>query len=131
MKKDIDIPEVKDVHVVAVLEKHKEYHTMDWNAYIVNNKNVPIDTVLIVSQGFSKNKTTSVMRHRLKVLPAKSFAKIEFLEPKLLLVDNRFSISFFEGGTLYQKDFTFKKGRIQEEKLTEIPLMKEKGVLAE
>lgn len=131
MKKDIDIPEVKDVYVVAVLEKHNEYKTMDWNAYLVNDKKEPIDTVLIVSQGFYKNKTTSVMRHRLKVLPAKSFAKIEFLEPKLLEVDNRFSVSFFEGGTLYQKDFTFKKGSIREEKLSAIPSMKEKGILAE
>lgn len=131
MKKDINIPEVKDVHVAAILEEHKEYHTMDWNAYIVNDKNVPIDTILIVSQGFDKDKTTSVMRHRLKVLPAKSFAKIEFLEPKLLTVDNRFSISFFEGGTMFHKEFLFKKNRIQEEKLTKIPLMKDKGVLAE
>lgn len=130
MKKDIDIPKVKDVHVVAVLEKHDTYQTMDWNVYVINDKNEPIDTVLIVSQGFDKKKTTSVMRHRLKVLPAKSFAKIEFLENQLLKVENRFSVSFFSAGKMYHKDFVFDKGSLKEEECHRLPLMTKKGVIA-
>ncbi len=117
--------------MVAVFEEHPEYKTMDWNAYIINDKKEPIDTVLIVSQGFDKTKTTSVMRHRLKVLPAKSYAKIEFLEQQLLKVDNRFSVSYFYGGKMYHKDFIFKKGSLQEQDCQGVPVMTKKGVLAE
>ena len=51
MKKDITIPEVKDVYVAVVQEQHLEYKTLDWNAYIINNSDKDLDTVLIVSQG--------------------------------------------------------------------------------
>ena len=36
MKKDITIPESKDIYIAAVLEEHPEYHTKDWNAYILS-----------------------------------------------------------------------------------------------
>lgn len=130
MKKDIAIPEVKNIHVAVVLEQHKEFKTMDWNAYIINDKNVAIDTVLIVSQGYGESKTTSIMRHRLKVLPAKSFAKIEFLEKGVLELHNKFSVSYFEEGTMFHKEFLFDKNSIQKKNRVEIPLMKEEGILA-
>jgi len=56
MKKDIQIPEVKDVFVAVVQEQHPEYKTDDWNAYIINNKDIDLDTVLIVSKGYSTRK---------------------------------------------------------------------------
>ena len=56
MKKDIQIPEVKDVFIAVVQEEHLEYKTRDWNAYIINNGDVDLDTVLIVSQGTSETK---------------------------------------------------------------------------
>lgn len=131
MKKDIDVPKVENVHVAAVREENKEFGTQDWNAYIINDKTVPIEMILMVSQGFDAQKTTSVMRHSLKILPPKSFAKIEFLEPSLLALDNKFSISFFEDGKMYHKDYLFKKHVIHEKGLSKIPLMKEKGILAD
>lgn len=109
MKKDIEIPLVKDVFVAAILQENKEFNTQDWNAYLINDKRVPIEMVLMVSQGFDRKKTTSIMRHRLNILPAKSFAKIEFLETGILGLDNRFSISFLKGESYSTKNLCSKK----------------------
>jgi len=72
MKKDITIPEVKDVHVAVVREQHIEYKTQDWNAYIINNSDDDLDTVLIVTRGYNDKKITPVMRHTIAKLPARS-----------------------------------------------------------
>jgi hypothetical protein len=54
MKKDIKIPEVKDVFIAVVQEEHPEYRSLDWNAYIINNSDENLDTVLIVSKVTAK-----------------------------------------------------------------------------
>ena len=130
MRKDIEIPEVKDVHVAAVYEQHPEYKTMDWNAYIINNKNVPLEIILIVTSGSNEKQITPAMRHSIKVLPAKYFAKIEFLQEKLLKLDNKFSVSFFAEGKMYERTFILPQNTVKESALTEIPLMNLKGILA-
>ena len=129
MKKDIKIPEVKDVHVAVVQEKHIEYKTQDWNAYIINNTDKDLETVLIVSQGYSDKKMTPPMRHTLTKLPARSYAKIEYLQEKVLELNNEFKITFFEGNQMFDKSYLFRKNTINTKALQTIPLMQLKGVL--
>ena len=129
MKKDIHIPEVKDVFVAVVQEQHPEYKTDDWNAYIINNKDVDLDTVLIVSKGYSEDKVTPVLRHTIKRLPARSYAKIEFMQNDVLQLDNEFKVTFFEGNTMLDKTYLFRKNTINTKALQSIPLMQLKGVL--
>lgn len=76
MKKDIEIPEVTDVYVAVVNAYNDIYKTHDWNAYIINNKTIDLDMVLIVTRGYSETKTTSTMRHKLDRLPAKAMLKL-------------------------------------------------------
>ena len=76
MKKDIHIPEVTDIEVAIVYEFNEIYKTDDWNVYIINNKNTDLEMMVVVSQGFSETKTTSLLRKKLNKLPANSFAKI-------------------------------------------------------
>lgn len=130
MKKDIQIPEVKNVHVAIVYEYNEIYKTDDWNVYVINNKNTDLEMMVIVSQGFSETKTTSLLRKKLNKLPANSFAKIEFMQPDLFKLNNRFQITFFEGNTLYEKTFIFKENTIKETALRIIPELKKQGVLA-
>ena len=130
MKKDIQIPEVKNVHVAIVYEYNEIYKTDDWNVYVINNKNTDLEMMVIVSQGFSETKTTSLLRKKLNKLPANSFAKIEFMQPDLFKLNNRFQITFFEGNTLYEKTFVFKENTIKETALRIIPELKKQGVLA-
>ncbi|MDB9720278.1 hypothetical protein OAE03_01545 [Winogradskyella sp.] len=129
MKKDIKIPEVKDVHVAVVQEQHPEYKTQDWNAYIINNSDVDLETILIVSQGYTDKKMTPPMRHTITLLPARSYAKIEYLQDKVLALNNSFKITFFEGNKMFDKSYLFRKNTINETALQAIPLMQLRGVL--
>lgn len=129
VKKDIRIPEVKKVFVAVVREKHPEYHTMDWNAYVINDREDTIETVLIVTRGYAEGKETSVMRHTVKELPPQSFAKIEFMQEDLLKLNNEFSVTFFAQGEMFHKKFVFTRNSINEKALREIPVMQQKGVL--
>ncbi|WP_405574105.1 hypothetical protein [Winogradskyella sp. Asnod2-B02-A] len=129
MKKDISIPDVKDVHVAVVQEQHIEYKTQDWNAYIINNSDNDLETVLIVSRGYSDKKLTPVMRHTIAKLPARSYAKIEYLQEKVLELNNEFKITFFEGNQMFDKTYVFRKNTINEKALQTIPLMQLRGIL--
>lgn len=129
MKKDITIPEVKDVYVAVVQEQHLEYKTQDWNAYIINNSDIDLDTVLIVSQGYNDKKMTPPMRHTLAKLPARSYAKIEYLQEKVLELNNSFKITYFEGNQMFDKTYLFRKNTINAKALQTVPLMQLKGVL--
>ncbi|AEH00721.1 MULTISPECIES: phenylalanyl-tRNA synthetase subunit alpha [unclassified Lacinutrix] len=129
MKKDITIPEVKDIHVAVVQEEHIEYKTLDWNAYIINNSDQDLDTVIIVSQGYNDTKMTPPMRHTIAKLPARSYAKIEYLQTKVLALNNTFKITFFEGNTMYDKTYLFRKNTINDKALQRVPLMQLKGIL--
>lgn len=129
MKKDIHIPEVKDVYIAVVHDYNDDYKVYDWNAYIINDKAVDLEMVIIVTKGYSEAKKTATFRKKIEVLPAKSFAKIELLLDDVLAINNRFDVSFFENNTVFEKSFEFRKNTINENALQNIPLMDVKGVL--
>ena len=131
MKKDIQIPAVTNVEMAMVYEYNDIYKTEDWNVYLINNKSVPLEMLVIVSQGFSETKTTSLLRKKLAILPANSFAKIEYIQPELFKLHNRFQVTFFEGNTLYEKTFLFKENTVKVSVLHVIDEIKKRGVLAE
>jgi len=129
MKKDIHIPKVEDVYIAIVNEFNDIYQTQDWNAYIVNDKEVDLDTVIIVTSGYSESKTTSVFRKKIDKLPKKSYAKIELIQEELFALNNQFKVTFFEGNTMFDKTYTFRKNTINKNALQNIPLINQKGVL--
>ena len=129
MKKDIHIPEVKDVYIAVVHDYNENYKVYDWNAYIINDKAVDLEMVIIVTKGYSEAKKTATFRKKIELLPAKSFAKIELLLDIVLAINNRFDVSFFENNTVFEKSFEFRKNTINEKALQNIPLMNVKGVL--
>lgn len=130
MKKDIQIPPVTGVFIAAVREENKDFRSMDWNAYLINDKNVPLEMVLIVARGYDEKDTTSTMRHTIKVLPAKSFAKIEFMEDTVLRLNNEFLVTYFEENTMFEKKFLFPKNSIKVSAVMDVPVLNKKGILA-
>jgi hypothetical protein len=130
MKKDIQIPEVSNVEIAVVYEYNDLYKTDDWNIYIINKKAVDLEMIVIVSQGFSEKKTTSLLRKKIDRLPANSFAKVEYIQPELFALNNRFQVSFFEGNTLCDKTFVFEKDTVKEGALRMIPELNKRGILA-
>ena len=129
MKKDITIPEVKDLYVAIVKEYNETYKVYDWNVYIINDKSVDLEMVIIVTKGYSEDKKTATLRKKIEVLPAKNFAKIELILEDVLSINNLFNVSFFENNKLFEKSFEFKKNTINENALHKIPLIDAKGVL--
>ena len=117
--------------MAAVKEYNKEFRCDDWNAYIINNKEVDLDMVLIVSKGYDEDELleTAVLRHKINKLPAKSFAKVELLQPELLKINNFFNVTFFEGNLMLDKKFEFKKGVLKDGALRLIPLLNKKGII--
>ncbi|WP_420570994.1 hypothetical protein [Kordia sp.] len=129
MKKDIEIPEVEGVYMAVVQEYNEIYKTDDWNAYIINEKEVDLEMVLVVSRGYDAERETSIMRHKLEKLPAKSYAKAEWMQEDVFELNNEFRVTFFEGGKMYDKKFLFRKNTINKNAFREIPLMNTKGIL--
>ncbi|WP_299713977.1 hypothetical protein [uncultured Tenacibaculum sp.] len=128
MKKDITIPEVTGIEMAVVLEQNKTHNTEDWYVYLMNKKEVNIDMIMIVSQGFSEKKTTTVFRKRIDSLPANSYAKIEMIHPDVFSLSNRFQVSFFEGNQLFEKTFTFEANTIKEGNLRMIKTLNLRGI---
>lgn len=126
---DIDIPKVNDVYIAVVNEYNDIYKTQDWNAYIINDKDIDLEMVLIVTSGYNKEKTTSIFRKKLDILPKKSYAKIELMPEDLFVLNNQFKVSFFEGSKMLDKTYTFKKNTINLKALQPLPLMEACGVL--
>ncbi|SKB49940.1 hypothetical protein SAMN05660776_1428 [Salegentibacter holothuriorum] len=131
MKKDIDIPKVENVYVAAVKVYNESFKVDEWNAYLINDRDETIEMALIVSKGYDENKQTSVIRHKLEKLPSKSFAKIEFIQEEVLALNNQFQVTFFADGKMFEKKYLFRKNSVNEKALREIPIIPNKGVLAE
>ena len=131
VKKDIEIPIAKNVHVAIVHEWNKEFLEKNWNAYIINDRDSKIEAVIAVSNGYEGDRKTSTMRHGLGDIPAKNYRKIEILQEEILAFNNEFFVTFFADDKLYERRFVFKKYTINESNLEPIPVMDMEGVLAE
>ena len=130
MRKDIEIPQVKNVHIVAVKEWDKEFTGQDWNIYVVNDREDEISTVLVISRGKSEDKKTSTLRHGLGDLLPKTSAKVEFITTEVLDFTNEYLVTFFAENKLFERKFIFEPNSISEEKVTKIPVMESEGILA-
>ncbi|MBE7686173.1 hypothetical protein [Tenacibaculum piscium] len=129
MRKDIKIPGVVDVEIAITLEKNPQDNLEEWSVYIINKKDVDLEMVVIVSQGFSETKKTSLFRRKIDLLKAKSFSKFEIMQPELFALDNQFQVTFFENNILHDKTFIFQEGTIQKGFFRHIDLLNKEGVV--
>lgn len=129
MKKDIEIPIAKDVHVAIIHEWNDEFLSKDWNAYIINGRNTSIDMVLVVSKGFEADRKTSTMRHGIGSVGSKSFKKIELVQEDVLALNNEFFVTFFAENKLYERRFVFPKNSVNQSAITSIPILEKDGIL--
>ncbi len=108
MKKDINMPKVTDVKV-AVGKTINEKGESDWYVYIINNKPVQLNDVMVVSNADENEngtgRKTSTLRHMMEKLPASSSAKIERIDPAVFGFYNTFWVSFYIGREIFDKKF--------------------------
>lgn len=132
MKKDIEFPKVTDVAVAIVSEKN-ELNQDEWNVYLLNLKDKPIEGVLVASRGYGEinqeKRATSELRHFLDVVEEKSFAKIEPIIEEVFGLNNEYWVSFYLDKKMYDKKFIFLPETITQNNLISIPLINKKGVL--
>ena len=104
-----------------------------WYVYLVNDSDFQLDGVMVVSKAFGtingEMKKTSLLRHAFVEVPAVSVVKVEMIESSVLALNNEFMVTFFIGGTLYDKKYTFKANSINEKAVEEVPILFVDGVI--
>src|SRR5690554_6704171 len=130
MRKDIEIPKVRDVYIAAVKEWDKDFTDLQWNVYLLNNRKDLISTLLVVSRGNNEIQKTSTLRHNFGDVPAKSSVRIEFIPEEVLGFTNEYLITFFAENTLFERTYVFAPQSISEERRTIVPVMEAMGVIA-
>jgi hypothetical protein len=132
MRKDIKIPEVKDV-TIAVIREQTLFDTYDWKVYLINNNSIALENTLVASQGYGekegKQQKTSTLRHFLETVPARSSALVEPIHEDVFHLTNEYWVSYYIGDQIYDKRFVFVPGTICEENLTYIKELEMHGVL--
>lgn len=129
MKKDIEIPIVEGVYIAVIKEWDEEFLAQHWNSYIINDRETAIEMVLVVTKGYDGDRKTSLLRHGIGTMEAKSSAKIEMLQEELLGMNNEFVVTFFAESKMYDKKYVFRKHTINENAFQNLPVMDQLGVL--
>ncbi len=134
MKDSLKGPKVEGVYIAAVREKGEDDADV-FNVYVVNDKEEQIEGVLVSSIGYLRNEKsgekiqTSMLRHFLENIPAKSCKKVEPIMEDVFGLNNEYWVSFWMGKTMYDKKFIFLPETIKEENFTEVPIINKPGVL--
>lgn len=132
MKKDIEIPEVKNVTIAVVREKNL-LNQEEWKVHLINNNPFPIENTLVASKGYGEKEgeqqRTSTLRHYLETVPANSSVLVEPIDPTLFHLNNEYWVSYYIGAQIYDRRFVFVPDTICEANLTFIKELEKEGVL--
>lgn len=132
MKKDLPLNIVENISIAIVMESAGP-ESQHWNVYLVNQKNVAIENVLVSSKGYGeKDKQpvkTSILRHSLGDVPPGNYALIELIDPQVFGLTNEYWLSYYVDGVIYDKKFIFVPESIVESNLIRIPILNKPGIL--
>lgn len=132
MKKDIEIPEVKNVTIAVVREKNL-LNQEEWKVHLINNNPFPIENTLVASKGYGEKEgeqqRTSTLRHYLETVPANSSVLVEPIDPTLFHLNNEYWVSYYVGAQIYDRRFVFVPDTICEANLTFIKELDMPGIL--
>ncbi|WP_445456513.1 hypothetical protein [Flavobacterium sp. HNIBRBA15423] len=133
MKKDIIIPKVENVHIVAIQEWSDDFQENCWYAYLLNATNETLEMAMIVSRAYGlingENRNTMSLRHAFAKVEPQTAVKIEFLENNVLQLNNEFLLSYFIGNQMFDKKFIFKVNSINEKAQSDLPVIAKRGVM--
>lgn len=131
MKADLPEREVVGVYIALVPSVLPEKEP--WGVYLINDNDFALDDILVNSKGFGEKEgeqvETSTFKTYYPMLEAKSFYKIETMTPEVFSLTNRFWLTFYIDGKIYDKTYLFTPGSISVDYLTQLPVLNEKGIL--
>ena len=132
MKKDLPPNIVEDIYIAVVLEGESP-GSKRWNVYLINQKDEQIENVLVSSKGYgikdARDVKTSVLRHFVGDVGAKSFALIEAIDEQVFGLTNEYLVSYYIEKTIYDKKYIFLPESIIDDNLIKIPILNKPGVL--
>jgi transcriptional regulator of heat shock response len=129
-----DLPEniVEHVSIAIVLDSATPEAKL-WKVYLINLKDQALETVLISSKGYGEKDgekiKTSVLRHSLGNVEAKSFIQVELIDEQIFGLTNEYWLSYYLGNQIYDKKFIFVPESIVETNMIRIPLLTKAGVM--
>lgn len=132
MKKDLPENIVEDVSIAVVLERETPSDKV-WNVYLINEKNFPIVNVFVSSKGYGqkdgKEVKTSILRHFLGDIDARSAVKVEAIDTQVFGLTNEYWLSYYIESTIYDKKYIFLPESIVDENLIRVPLVDKAGIV--
>jgi hypothetical protein len=132
MKKDLPENIVEDISVAVVLEGETP-DVKNWIVYLINEKNVQLNNVLVSSKGYGekdgKPVKTTTLRHFIGDVEGKTSAKIEAIDEEVFGLTNEYWLSYYINGTIYDKKYIFLPESIVDENLSKVPIVNKPGVL--
>jgi len=132
MKKDLPENIVENIAIAIVMESATPEAKL-WKVYLINMKDEALETVLVSSKGYGEKNgeqiKTSVLRHSIGDIPAKSFAEIELIDEQVFGLTNEYWLSYYISGQIYDKKFIFVPESIVDTNMTRVPLLNKPGVM--
>ena len=105
----------------------------EWGVYLINNKKVAINNIIIASKGYGilddQEIKTSTLRHFFDELAVTNFLKVEKIMPDVFGLNNEYMLTFYINGTIYDRKYIFVPDSVVEENLIQIPLIDRPGIL--
>ncbi|MEC4113651.1 ribosome-binding factor A [Myroides pelagicus] len=131
MKKDIEIPEVKNVEIAIVKEYNDNFLADCWYAYLYNNTDKDLEAIMIISQAKGEidgeQRNSSLFRHAFPKLAPKQALKVELLDENIFQLDNTFMLTFFQEGKLFDKKYVLQANTIENRDLETLAFENKKG----
>ena len=133
MKKDIIIPIVEGVHIVAFKEWNDDFLENSWYAYLVNDTDNLLEMATVVSRAYGlingEERKTGSFRHAFAKVEPRTATKIELLENNVLQLNNEFMVAYFIGTTMFDKTFVLEANNFSDEAAVDLPVINKKGII--
>jgi hypothetical protein len=134
MKKDIEIPEVRNVFVAVIREPNPDGSFL-WKVFLLNKNPFPLSNILVTSSGFRSTEDgeqkTSTLRHFFDAVPASGTQEIELLDPSVFHLNNEYWVSYQAEGKLFDKRYLFVPDSISDKNIITIQMLDKEGILHE
>lgn len=132
MKKDIAFLPVEGIQVV-VARKLNELNQYDWQVFLINQNQQPIENVFVTSRGYGEKdgeeQKTATLRHYFANLQPGQYEVVETIMPDVFHLNNEYWVSYFIGSQIYDKKFIFVPDSITESHLVNVPALGLEGIL--